>query len=114
MLRDWHGWLAAERRVSAHTLSAYTRELAGFLTFLAAHRGAVPALADLADLRPFYAARLAAAHVNTVTMPEETRHWFEVELTSVTAMAAEPDSPSPQTETTAVPAGGPEDDHRPL
>ena len=52
LLRDWHGWLAAERRVSAHTLSGYTRELAVFLTFLAVHRGAVPALADLADLRP--------------------------------------------------------------
>ncbi len=52
LLRDWYDWLYAERRVSAHTLDAYTRELATFLTFVAAHRGAVPALADLADLRP--------------------------------------------------------------
>lgn len=73
------------------------------------------ARADLADLRPFYAARLAAAQVNTVTMPEETRHWFEIELTSAPATATEPDSPSPQTEATAtLPAVGPEDDHRSL
>ncbi len=73
------------------------------------------ARADLADLRPFYAARLAAAQVNTATMPEETRHWFEVELTSATATASEPDSPSPQTEATAtLPAIEPEDDHRSL
>ena len=72
------------------------------------------ARADLADLRPFYAARLAAAQVNTVTMPEETRHWFEVEL-SPAATATEPDTPSPHIEATAtIPAVGPEDDNRPL
>lgn len=71
------------------------------------------ARADLADLRPFYAARLAAAQVHTVTMPEETRHWFEVELT--TATATDPDTPSPPPEATAtIPAVGPEDDHRSL
>ena len=73
------------------------------------------ARADLTDLRPFYAARLAAAQVNTVTMPEETRFWFEVELTSAAAPAAEPDSPPSQTEaTTTMPALGPEDDNRSL
>ena len=71
-------------------------------------------LADLADLQPFYAARLAAAQVHTVTIPEETRYWFEVELTSATAPAAEPAQPSSQIEATAMPAVGPEDDHRSL
>ena len=70
------------------------------------------ARADLADLRPFYAARLAAAQVHTVTMPEEARHWFEVELT--TATATESDTPSPPPEVTAMPAVGPEADHRSL
>ncbi len=71
------------------------------------------ARADLADLRPFYAARLATVQVNTVTVPEETRYWFEVELASA-APAAESDALSPQTEATAAPAVGPEADHRSL
>ena len=72
------------------------------------------ARADLTDLRPFYAARLAAAQVNTVAMPEETRYWFEVELNSEATPATEPDSLSPQIEVTATPAVGPEDDNRSL
>ncbi len=70
--------------------------------------------ADLADLRPFYAARLAAAQAHTVTMPEETRYWFEVALASAAAPAAAPDALPPQTEATAMPAVGPEDHNRPL
>lgn len=49
---DWQGWLKAERRASPHTVAAYGRDLSAFLTFLGPYRGGVPALADLADLRP--------------------------------------------------------------
>jgi len=47
---SWRQWLAAERRASRHTLDAYTRDLAAFLAFAAAHAGAPPALGDLARL----------------------------------------------------------------
>jgi integrase/recombinase XerC len=46
----WQSWLKHERRVSAHTLDAYIRDLSGFLRFVAEHRGQPPALADLAGL----------------------------------------------------------------
>lgn len=49
-IEAWQRWLKHERRVSAHTLDAYTGDLAAFLSFVAGHRGAVPALADLAAL----------------------------------------------------------------
>jgi integrase/recombinase XerC len=48
----WHGWLAAERRVSAHTSDAYSRDLASFLAFLLDHLGAAADLAALAALKP--------------------------------------------------------------
>lgn len=48
----WQGWLAAERRVSRHTLDAYGRDLASFLVFLVNHTGAAADLGTLADLKP--------------------------------------------------------------
>jgi integrase/recombinase XerC len=48
----WHGWLAAERRVSAHTSDAYSRDLAVFLAFLVDHLGGAADLAALAQLKP--------------------------------------------------------------
>ena len=62
--RDWYEWLYAERRVSAHTLSAYTRDLSAFLRFVGHHRGGPVRLPDLAELRAsdfraFMAHRLA-------------------------------------------------------
>jgi len=48
----WRGWLAAERRVSAHTLDAYARDLASFLAFLVDHLGEAADLAALAGLKP--------------------------------------------------------------
>lgn len=48
----WHGWLAAERRVSAHTSDAYARDLAAFLTFLVGHLGGAADLNALAELKP--------------------------------------------------------------
>jgi integrase/recombinase XerC len=48
----WLDWLAAERRASAHTVSAYGRDLAAFFDFLGAHRGEVPSLALMSRLSP--------------------------------------------------------------
>lgn len=58
----WRQWLADERRASAHTLDAYARDLATFISFLVGHLGHAPALADLraltpADFRSFLARR---------------------------------------------------------
>ena len=61
----WLRYLRAERRAADHTLTAYARDLAGFLGFLAEHLGAPPdraALAGLrlADFRSYLARRHAA------------------------------------------------------
>lgn len=60
----WLAHLGAERRLAAHTLAAYRRDVMQFLSFLAAHLGAVPTLRSLgelapADVRAFMAARRA-------------------------------------------------------
>jgi integrase/recombinase XerC len=60
--QQWISYLAAEKRVAAHTLDAYRRDLCQFLVFLAAHFGEAPNLATFtavapADLRAFLAAR---------------------------------------------------------
>lgn len=49
-IEAWQAWLRHERRVSAHTFDAYTRDLADFLRFVAEHRGAPPTLTHLAGL----------------------------------------------------------------
>ncbi len=48
---DWYAWLAHERRLSPNTLDGYTRDLTGFMAFLAAHLGFPPGLRDLETLR---------------------------------------------------------------
>lgn len=63
-IEDWQRWIGDERRSSAHTLAAYSRDLAAFLTFLTDHLGIKPTLSDLdklqaADFRSFLARRLA-------------------------------------------------------
>lgn len=60
----WHGWLAGERRASAHTLAAYGRDLAAFLGFLGDHLGGPIGLAELSalgasDFRAYLARRAA-------------------------------------------------------
>jgi integrase/recombinase XerC len=58
----WSKWLAEERRLAAHSLDAYRRDLQAFLTFLTGHLGRplqlahIPALTP-ADLRAWLAAR---------------------------------------------------------
>ncbi|PKU25429.1 recombinase XerC [Telmatospirillum siberiense] len=51
-LAAWRGWLADERRASAHTLDGYGRDLAAFLGFLTDHLGGEPRLGDLSSLKP--------------------------------------------------------------
>jgi integrase/recombinase XerC len=48
----WLAHLGGERRVSAHTVDAYRRDVAQFLQFLAGHLGTVPSLAELAEIAP--------------------------------------------------------------
>jgi integrase/recombinase XerC len=48
----WFAHLEGERRVSAHTLAAYHRDLGQFFAFAAAHTGGPVSLHTLADLRP--------------------------------------------------------------
>ncbi len=62
-IEDWQRWIGDERRSSAHTLDAYSRDLAAFLSFLSDHLGSAPTLDDLnslqaADFRSFLARRL--------------------------------------------------------
>lgn len=61
-LDDWLRWLRSEKRVSQHTLSAYQRDVMGFLGFLFQHHDARPSLATIAglkvtDFRAYLAAR---------------------------------------------------------
>jgi integrase/recombinase XerC len=63
-LLDFRSWLENDRRLSAHTLDSYMRDLSQFIGFLSRHLGGAPKLADLAglglaDFRAFLAARAA-------------------------------------------------------
>lgn len=59
---DWQDWLTHERRYSAHTLDAYSRDVIFFLKFLCEHLGHNPGLEDLnrmstRDFRAYLARR---------------------------------------------------------
>jgi integrase/recombinase XerC len=61
-IEQWLSWLAHERRNSAHTIDAYTRDLKDLLRFLESHRGETPSLADFSagdrsDFRSWMAER---------------------------------------------------------
>jgi len=61
-IRRWRGNLGSERRLSPHTVAAYSRDVAQFLSFLQEHLGSPPDVAALshlrtADIRAFMAAR---------------------------------------------------------
>lgn len=58
----WRRHLSGERRLAAHTVDAYTRDVTQFLSFLTGHLGAFPGLSDMkslapADIRAFMASR---------------------------------------------------------
>jgi integrase/recombinase XerC len=64
-LARWHGYLADERRMSAKTVEAYSRDTSQFLAFLSGHLGGRVSLATLRrlapqDVRAFMASRRAA------------------------------------------------------
>jgi integrase/recombinase XerC len=50
-IKDWWTWISDERRLSDHSLEAYRRDLSGFLTFLAGHRGETLSLATLEQIK---------------------------------------------------------------
>lgn len=49
-MSHWLRWLATERRVADHTLSAYRKDADSFLRFLSGYRGGLVRLATLGDL----------------------------------------------------------------
>ena len=73
-IEDWQRWLKHERRASPHTLAAYRRDLASFLTFLAGHLGQPAGLADLAQLaRADFRAWLAARNAGDLQASSTAR-----------------------------------------
>jgi integrase/recombinase XerC len=50
-VENWQQWLIHERRISKHTLSAYTFDLSNFLQFLSEHLGFSLGLEDLGSLK---------------------------------------------------------------
>lgn len=71
---EWRSWLSAERRCSAHTLDAYTRDLVAFLVFLGCFHGEIPSLGTLAELRGAdFRAFLAARTQNGLSRPSLAR-----------------------------------------
>jgi integrase/recombinase XerC len=95
----WAGWLAGERRASAHTVAAYGRDLAFFLDFLTEHLGELPSLAAIDGLRPAdfrsYLARRAGDRVERSSLARAlsvlrgfVRFLHRRDLASTTALAA--------------------------
>ena len=75
LIQQWQRWLVDERRYSAHTLDAYSRDLAAFFEFLHTHLSRVPVLDDLAELevrdfRSFLSSR-AAKYIEKSSMSRE-------------------------------------------
>jgi integrase/recombinase XerC len=95
----WAGWLAGERRASAHTVAAYGRDLAFFLDFLTEHLGELPSLAAINNLRAAdfraYLARRAGDRVERSSLARAlsvlrgfVRFLHRRKLASTTALAA--------------------------
>ena len=83
-IENWRAWLAHERRISNHTLDAYSRDLGSFLRFTAEHLGYAPGLQDLralepADFRGFLADRQARglARSSTARAMSTLRNFFK-------------------------------------
>lgn len=52
LIGDWRSWIADERRLSPHTLTAYETDLFQFFRFLTDHLGEAPTADSLAALQP--------------------------------------------------------------
>ena len=48
----WRDWLKSERRLSAHTLTAYEHDVEAFVAFMTTYLGGPPTLEALAKLKP--------------------------------------------------------------
>ncbi|MBC8338061.1 MAG: tyrosine recombinase XerC [Rhodospirillales bacterium] len=71
---DWREWLAFERRISPHTLDAYSRDLQKFFRFISGHLGFPPGLSDLNDLKPQdFRGYLAARHADGLARSSTAR-----------------------------------------
>lgn len=82
-IRDWQRWISAERRLSDHTLDAYSRDIASFFAFLTSHLGTPPSTTDLdalsaADFRAYLAHRLGQglAHSSIARTMSTLRNFF--------------------------------------
>jgi len=72
VLDSWRQWLASERRLAVLTRHGYEDDLAGFVRFMAGHKGGPIELADLAalglsDLRAWLAKRHTDGYARTST-----------------------------------------------
>ena len=118
-IEDWQRWIADERRSSAHTLAAYSRDLGTFFTFLTDHLGAPATLADLdelsaADFRSFLAKRVTdgISHSSIARALSTLRNFFRfldrtgrasnATLSAVRAPRPKPPIPKPLAATEAL------------
>ena len=71
-LAKWQAWLAHEKRVAAHTLDGYGRDVFHFLGFLKEHLGYTPGLKDLESLSTLdfrsYLAQMASTNKSRSTI----------------------------------------------
>lgn len=69
-LTQWTNYLATEKRVSPHTVRAYTGDITAFITFLSIHRGGTIGLdhiatASITDFRSWLSAQMMSGRGNT-------------------------------------------------
>ena len=83
-IEDWQNWLVHERRISTHTINAYTSDLNKFLQFLSEHLGFSPGIDDLGslkieDFRSYLALRQASglARSSTARAISTLRNFFK-------------------------------------
>ena len=86
LITRWQTWLRDERRYSAHTLDAYSRDLSCFFEFMQGYLDRTPTLADLqkAEIRLFRAflSSRAARHIEKSSIARELStlknfyHWL--------------------------------------